>query len=260
MKINNQANLIKLLEKEFPLKSQEPWDFGGFSFFGSKNKQLKIIITLDVDKKTILRAIREDVSIIISHHPFCFAPSKSEAIILDPSKKELFDLVEKNNIATYALHTSFDMHTMGTDYYLLKKLNLLNNVVKRYKFNSIIKYSSSFSSLVDLIKKQMNLDYVISNWSQPIESLVQKIYFSPGAGDIYEFIEHNKIDNCDLLVTSDIKWNEQVVLQNLGINFVIVSHKVEEVFIEGIHEFLKDQLTSETEIILDYKNDYLKKY
>ncbi len=260
MKINNQDKLIKLLETEFPLTSQEPWDFGGFSFFATKEKDLKIIVTLDVDKKTILRAIRENVSLIISHHPFCFAPSKIEAIKLDPSKEELFNLVKENNIATYSLHTSFDSHTMGTDYYLLKKLDLLDKIIKRYKFNSIVEYSKSFSSLTELIKSNFNLEYVISNWSNSWESKVGKIYFAPGAGDVYEFIKHNAQDNCDLLITSDIKWNEKVVLQNLGINFIIVSHKVEEVFIEGINQFLKDKVSNDVEIILDYQDDFLKKY
>jgi putative NIF3 family GTP cyclohydrolase 1 type 2 len=49
-------------------------------------------------------------------------------------------------------------------------------------------------------------------------------------------------------------------LQNLGINFIIVSHQIEEVFIEGIDEFLKDKLDDEVEIILDYKKNYLKIY
>jgi hypothetical protein len=49
-------------------------------------------------------------------------------------------------------------------------------------------------------------------------------------------------------------------LQNLGINFIIVSHKVEEVFIEGINQFLKDKVSNDVEIILDYQDDFLKKY
>ena len=260
MKINNQNELIKLFETEFPLTSQEPWDFGGFSFFAEKEKQLKILITLDVDKKTILKAIRENVSIIVSHHPFCFAPSKLEAIELDASKEMLFSLLDKHNITTYSLHTAFDSHIKGTDHFLLKRLNLLNKVIKRYRFNSVVEYSNSFGSLVDLIKTNIKLDFVISNWTNPIDQKINNIYFAPGTGDVYDFINNNKTDNCDLLITSDIKWNEQIVLQNLGINFIIVSHQIEEVFIEGIDEFLKDKLDDEVEIILDYKKNYLKIY
>ena len=260
MKINKQNQLIKLFETEFLLKNQEPWDFSGFSFEFKNKKELKVLITLDVDKKTILRAIKEDVSLIVSHHPFCFAPSKIEAIKIDASKKELFNLVKVHNISTYSIHTTFDMNKKGTDYYLLKKLGLLDKWIKQYKFNSVVNYQLSFQSLVDLLKEKISLDFIISNWSKPTNTILNNIYFAPGAGDVYEFIKDNKEDNCDLLITSDIKWNEQITLQNLGINFIIVSHKIEEVFIEGIKEFLQDKLLDNVEIILDYKEDYLKKY
>lgn len=260
MKINNQKDLIHLLETAFPLKSQEAWDFSGFSFISKKEKPLKLLICLDVDKQTILRAIKEDVSLILSHHPFCFASSQLEAIELDSNKKELFDLLNKNNISAYSIHTPFDIHPMGTHYYLLKRLGLLNKKAKQYKFSTVVEYSSSFESLVKLLKEKLGLDYTISNWSKPLDSKINKVYFAPGAGDIYEFIEYNKKENCDLLVTSDIKWNEQVVLQNLNLNFMIVSHKIEEVFNEGIYEFINGKLNDDVKVILDYKKDYLKKY
>lgn len=260
MKINKQNELIKLFENEFPLDTQEPWDFSGFSFIAKEEKDLKIIICLDADKKTILRAIKEDASLIISHHPFCFSTSIEESIKLDPTKEELVDLIEKNNISIYSIHTPFDISEIGTHYYLLKKLNLLNNKIAQNKFSTIVKYSSSFKSLVETIKEKFGLEFLISNWSQSENEIVKKIYFAPGAGDIYEFIKYNEHNSCELLVTSDIKWNEQVVLQNLNINFIIVSHKIEEVFIEGIYELIKEKISQDIEIILDYKKNYLKKF
>ncbi|MGL5617705.1 MAG: Nif3-like dinuclear metal center hexameric protein [Metamycoplasmataceae bacterium] len=260
MKINNQNDLIKVLENEFPLKSQESWDFSGFSFLSKKNRDLKVMICLDADKEAILKAIKDNVSLIISHHPFCFAPTKREAIKIDPTKKELFELVKKNNISLYSIHTNFDISKNGTHHYLLKKLGLLDKKNDQYKFSTIIKYSSSFDSLVKLLKEKLNLNFILSNWNKTKNDEVGKIYFAPGSGDIYEFITYNQINNCDLLITSDIKWNEQVVLQNAKINYVIVSHKVEEVFVDGINEFINKKVSKDIEIILDYRKDQLKKY
>ena len=98
------------------------------------------MISLDVDKTSILRAIKEDVSLIVSHHPFCFASSKQEAIKNDASKTELFKLLLNNNISTYSLHTNFDSHIRGTSYFLLKRLELSNNIVENYKFGSVVEY------------------------------------------------------------------------------------------------------------------------
>ncbi|MGL5308870.1 MAG: Nif3-like dinuclear metal center hexameric protein [Metamycoplasmataceae bacterium] len=260
MKINNQKDLIKLIEKEFPLKSQEDWDFSGFSFLSKKEKNLKIMICLDADKESILKAIKNNVSIIISHHPFCFAPTKKEAIKNDPTKKELFALSKKNNISLYSIHTSFDINKNGTHHYLLKKLELLDKKIDQYKFSTIIEYNFSFNSLIKLLKEKMKLNFVLSNWTKSENIKVGKIYFAPGSGDIYEFLKYHKLNNCDLLITSDIKWNEQVVLQNEKINYVIISHKVEEVFIDGIYEFIKEKITKDIEIILDYRKDELQNY
>ncbi|MGL6124943.1 MAG: Nif3-like dinuclear metal center hexameric protein [Metamycoplasmataceae bacterium] len=260
MKINNQNELVKLLEKEFPLNHQEPWDFGGFSFIAKKQRDLKVLICLDADKETILRAIREEVSFIISHHPFCFAPTKREAIKIDSTKKELFDLLKKHNISVYSIHTSFDINPKGTHHYLLKRLGLLNNNPIQINFSTVVNYSSSFKSLVELLKEKLALDFVLSNWDKPESTIIKKVYFAPGAGDVYEFIKYNQDNSCDLLVTSDIKWNEQVVLQNAKINFIIISHKIEEVFIDGIHEFIKEKINENIEIVLDYKKNNLKKF
>ncbi|MGL5205404.1 MAG: Nif3-like dinuclear metal center hexameric protein [Metamycoplasmataceae bacterium] len=260
MKINNQKELIKILEKEFPLKSQEPWDFSGFSFTSKKEKNLKVMISLDADKNAILKAIKNNVSIIIAHHPFCFAPTKREAIKIDQSKRELFDLAKKHNISIYSLHTNFDINKNGTHHYLLKRLGLLTKKIDQHEFSTIIKYTDSFDRLVKLLKEKLKINFVLSNWDKSKNDKVGKIYFGPGSGDIYEFMKYNKINNCDLLVTSDIKWNEQVVLQNAGINYVIISHKSEEVFIDGIYEFIKNQVAKDIEIILDRRKDLLKKY
>ncbi|MDK2819863.1 MAG: Nif3-like dinuclear metal center hexameric protein [Mycoplasmataceae bacterium] len=260
MKINNQKELINLIEKEFPLASQESWDFGGFSFISKKQEIKKVLICLDIDKKVILKAIKDDVDLILSHHPFCFASTKEEAIKIDSSKEELFNLVESNNISTYSLHTSFDSNIKGTDYYLLKKLNLLDNIVKRYKFNSVVNYSLSFKSLVDLIKEKTSSNYFISNWNDHHNKIIKNVYFAPGAGDVYEFMKHNKELNCDLLVTSDMKWNEQLVLENLGLKFLIISHQIEEVFIDGMNDFFAEKEVDNIEIILEYKETFLIKF
>ncbi len=260
MKIINQTSLINLFEKEFPLNTQEKWDFSGFSFKAKIEKPLKILVCLDVDKNIILRAIRENISLIVSHHPFCFASSLEEAINLDKSKGNLIDLLNENNISAYSLHTTFDSNIKGTDYFLLKKLGFLNKITNKYKFSSIVQYNSSFQSLTNLLKNKLSLNFVISNWLKDVKEIVNKIYFAPGAGDIYEYINHSNKDKCDLIVTSDIKWNEQVVLQNLGLNFIIVSHKIEEVFVDGISEFMKNNISNDVEVILDYKKETIKSY
>ena len=73
--IASETALICYLKQEFPENWAEPRDFVGYSI-KTKNgaKPLKILTCLDVDSQVVTQAIANDVSLILSFHPFCFAP------------------------------------------------------------------------------------------------------------------------------------------------------------------------------------------
>lgn len=121
------SEIISKLEKRYPLYNKESWDNVGL-LVGRKNKEVKKIqISLDVTSKVIEEAIKNNVDLIISHHPIIFSSLKeiNDGTILG---KKLMDLIE-NKIAVYSLHTNLDSTIFGLNDLVGEKLGLKNGKI-----------------------------------------------------------------------------------------------------------------------------------
>ncbi|MDA3812908.1 MAG: Nif3-like dinuclear metal center hexameric protein [Candidatus Cloacimonetes bacterium] len=95
------------------------WDNVGFQIGDGNQEVKKILLTLDVTENAINKAIRENVDLIISHHPFIFRPISK---ITNPLYLKLI----KNDIAVFCAHTNLDVIKKGVNSALAAKLNLQN--------------------------------------------------------------------------------------------------------------------------------------
>lgn len=229
-----QETLINFLETKYPIKNAEEWDFVGFSINVEKEKIKKILVCLDVNLFSVTKAIKEKVDLIISFHPFRFASEWEEIFSYDISKKKIVKQLIENQISVYSIHTNFDKSRKGTKYWFIKDLKLEEKIIKNYPFSTVVEFDKSFSSLVNLLKKNLKINNVITNFDKNVNFKIKKVYFAPGAGNVYEFLKHNESDQVDLLVTSDMKWNEQQLLNSIGIKYVLIPHKTEDVFVKGL--------------------------
>ena len=94
--------IIKVLEKKFPVTNKEEWDNVGLMIGRRQNEIKKIQLSLDVTMETIDNAIKNGVDLIISHHPMIFSGVKkinSDTIIGEKIIKAI-----ENNIQ-YTLFT-----------------------------------------------------------------------------------------------------------------------------------------------------------
>ena len=149
MKLND---IIFELEKIYPLNYQESWDNCGLQI-GNKNQKIKkIMTTLEITNEVIDEAIKENIDLIITHHPLIFKPLKN---ILD---NKLIKLIQ-NNICVYAMHTNVDIAINGMNDWLCEEIGLkniyqLNNKIKEelIKFNVDVKKDQHFK-IKELLKK-----------------------------------------------------------------------------------------------------------
>ncbi|MCK5050145.1 MAG: Nif3-like dinuclear metal center hexameric protein [Candidatus Cloacimonetes bacterium] len=95
------------------------WDNVGFQLGDGNQEVKKILLTLDVTENAINKAIRENVDLIISHHPFIFKPISK---ITNPIYLKLI----KNNISVFCAHTNLDVIKKGVNFALAEKLELSN--------------------------------------------------------------------------------------------------------------------------------------
>ncbi|WP_377888456.1 Nif3-like dinuclear metal center hexameric protein [Alkalihalobacillus sp. R86527] len=101
---------------------------------GSLNKKInKVMTTLDVLPTVVEEAIREEVDLIIAHHPILYKPLKK--INLDTEQGKMIAQLIKHDITVYAAHTNLDVAPGGVNDMLAEALGLTNTevLVKTFK-------------------------------------------------------------------------------------------------------------------------------
>ncbi|HNX01793.1 MAG TPA: Nif3-like dinuclear metal center hexameric protein [Candidatus Cloacimonadota bacterium] len=110
-------DIIGIMNKAAPEGLAMQWDNPGLQIGERTWKVKKILLTLDVTKGAIEKAIHEKADCIVSHHPLIFKPIKS---INDPN---LLSLI-RHKISVYSAHTNLDVAKNGVNYTLAGKLGL----------------------------------------------------------------------------------------------------------------------------------------
>lgn len=258
--IDNKKDLYKFLEKEFPHSTKEEWDFVGLSINNKNNELNKILLTLDVNALSVEQAIKNKVNLIISFHPFCFANSWNEIYKYDFSKKDLVHKLKKEKIDVYSIHTNFDLYKDGTKFWLCRELGWDKKIIETFDYYSLININLSFNKLIDHLKDKLKINNVLSNWNQSLNKKINNVVFWPGAGNVYDILKNIKKQNIDLIITSDIKWNEQQVLNSENINFLIIPHKIEDIFVKAMKTILTKKINKKIKIIKYICKDFIKAY
>lgn len=106
------------------------------------------------------------------------------------------------------------------------------------------------------MKTKLKINTVWTNINQ--DFLIDNLYIAPGASDPFEFIQNCEVNT--VLITSDLKWHEQQRLNDLNYKFIMITHQVENVFVQGINNFLTKVLDPTITIINYDLIDFIKGY
>ena len=153
------SEIISKLENKFPKQNAESWDNVGLLIGNRENEIKKIQISLDVTMKVIENAIKNNVDLIISHHPFIFSPVKdinSDSII----GRKILKLIE-NKIAVYSLHTNLDSTIFGLNDLVGERLGFSNGkIIDSVKENFYkVEFYSKNKEKVELELKKENISF-----------------------------------------------------------------------------------------------------
>ncbi|MBN2830497.1 MAG: Nif3-like dinuclear metal center hexameric protein, partial [Candidatus Cloacimonetes bacterium] len=110
-------DILAKMNKLAPTQIAYSWDNVGLMVGDPEWQVKKILLTLDVTKAAIEKAIAEKADLIVSHHPFIFRPIKS---VTDP---RIIKLIE-NKIGVISFHTNLDLVNGGVNTALAQKLEL----------------------------------------------------------------------------------------------------------------------------------------
>lgn len=121
------SDLIDIMNSIAPPILSESWDNCGLQI-GDENKDIKkILLALNAVDNVVDEAIKNNVDLIITHHPFIFKGIKS--ISSNTYKGNIIYKLIKNNVALFAAHTNLDIANEGVNDVLAKLLDLENTQV-----------------------------------------------------------------------------------------------------------------------------------
>ena len=231
-----KEKLINYIEDKFSLELQEEWDCCGFQIDCNDNYD-KVLICLDITPKIANYAIRENVDLIISHHPLIFQNYAKT----DKYLRNVFHNLYANDVSVYSLHTNYDNHNYGMNYAYIDRLGyeVINS-------DCMIKMFNANLSLIDKIL-EVNKDVRIYNKKADIN----KVGVVLGAGG--SFIEKAIACECDAFISSEFKHNEINKAKENDLMLIDVTHQSEVIFSNEIANFLS--CFDDIEIIV-YKDNY----
>lgn len=237
--------IINFLEEKYPKDNAEEWDNVGL-LVGDNNKDIKKIqISIDATEKAIDYAVKNEIDMIITHHPLIFKPLKSIVMSELPGRK-VIKLI-KSGINLYSIHTNLDSSKSGLNDYILELLE-----IKEYKIIDInendemagigriysLDNKITISEYADFIKEKMKIKNV-RIISSDIETNIKKIALINGSGMSYW--RKVKSLGAELFITGDINYHDALDAKEAGLNLIDIGHfESENYFSELLKEKLRE--------------------
>ncbi len=225
-------DIIKKLEEWLSPSLIDKWDKSGFQIGDSKNKVKGILLALDITNEVIDYAIKTNLNMIISHHPFIFSPL--ETITDKTYKGRLIKKIINHDLVIYNAHSNLDLVEGGVNDILSQKLGLKNPIPLRKV--DLIKYKDpsieygygrvgeidpiSLDDLIDKIKENLKASHLIV-YGKSMEG-ISKIALCGGSGS--DFIMDAKEKAAQVYITGDIKYHDSQLAYEEGIILIDATH------------------------------------
>ena len=241
IKVNNIINEMELLA---PTYLKEDFDNVGL-MVGDKNKEVKkVLLALDCTLKVIEEAKKENVDLIITHHPLIF--KRPSSITTDTLQgKKIIELI-KNDISLYSSHTNLDSVENGLNDTIVSILGFDNSkILEKNKrddkagLGRIVSLNESIQleDLISKIKKSLNINNlrVVKG-----KDKVNKIAIINGS--VQDFISKAVALGADCIITGDTTYHFASDYKEMEISILDVGHFAsEQITFFNVMENLKEK-------------------
>ena len=241
IKVNNIINEMELLA---PTYLKEDFDNVGL-MVGDKNKEVKkVLLALDCTLKVIEEAKKENVELIITHHPLIF--KRPSSITTDTLQgKKIIELI-KNDISLYSSHTNLDSVENGLNDTIVSILGFdSSKILEKNKrddkagLGRIVSLNESIQleDLISKIKKSLNINNlrVVKG-----KDKVNKIAIINGSGQ--DFIGKAVALGADCIITGDTTYHFASDYKEMEISILDVGHFAsEQITFFNVMENLKEK-------------------
>lgn len=225
----NISEIIKIIEDWAAPELMDDWDNSGLQY-GSGEIELKgVLITLDVTEEVLEFAVKNDLNLIISHHPLIFEGIKD--LSLDTHQGRMTYKIIKEDISIYCSHTTLDLAAGGVSDVLADILDILDT---KPLVNSVDITSGTpvgygrigriepvgIDKFSQMVKERLEAD-VIKVYGKT-EDLVRRVAVCGGSGA--DFIVAAKEAGAQVYITGDIKYHDAQLAVEQGIILMDAGH------------------------------------
>jgi dinuclear metal center YbgI/SA1388 family protein len=245
--------VVQAIEQIAPKYLQESWDNSGIQISTGKLEIEKILTTLELTDEIVEEAIREDIDLIVSHHPLIFGGIKS-IDFHDPIGSMIVKLINAG-ICVYSSHTPFDKIEGGNNDYLAELIGLRDisgftagDEVEMIGRIGILPHPMMLSSVVDLLAEVLNMETFEIRFVGDPNQMITTVGMCTGAGaDLMDLAISN---GCQLFITGDLKYHDAQNAKAKGIAVIDAGHYgTEKTFSDNFADKLKAVIGEQAEVI-----------
>ncbi len=229
---------MELMETIAPKDLAENWDNVGLQVGDEEKEVKKILIALDATMEVIEEAIKKEVDLIVTHHPFLLFKKIETITKQDVLGKKIYALIE-NEIAVLSAHTNLDIVSGGINDILAKQIGLIDGsvleITNSFTQDGIgrighLKEVISFETFVKQLKETFAIKETnIGHFVGAKEKQVQKVAVCGGSGVSLMQEAHNQ--GADVLVTGDLKFHEAQTALDLDLCIADITHYASEAIV-----------------------------
>lgn len=116
--------IIDSIRKLAPEADMQNGDNAGLQVGSIERNVRNVLVSLDVTPEVVQEAVKNNIDMIISHHPVMLQPQKN--LGTDNSRGKMLAALIKNDITVYSAHTNLDVAINGVNDILSKKIGLID--------------------------------------------------------------------------------------------------------------------------------------
>lgn len=225
-------DIYSFLDSLAPFSTSAPWDNTGL-LVGNENSEVKrVMLSLDVTGDLIDEAIKNNVDLVITHHPLIFEGVKSVT-----SDTLLYKAVS-SGISFVSSHTCLDIAKDGVNDCLANAVGLKN--ITSIEEEPFLKFGEieekTEEEFVSLLKEKLSCNVLYNSTGKKIK----KVAFCSGSGgDLWGL---SKEKGADALLTGEAKYHEFLDASFNNITIFACGHfETEIVVIDTLKEKLEKE-------------------
>lgn len=230
------SDIIADLKTFAPLELAEDWDNVGLLLGDSSQAVASVMTCLTLTPDVAAEAVRENVDLIVSHHPILFRPI--QRLTTETSEGRMLLQLAQANVSVYSPHTAFDSAKTGINDFLARRMELqhaspIRPAENKAELNSELIGAGRFGSRPTAVSLASFLDEVKLKFGLSVlqyvgdeNAMVQKV--AVACGSAAEFLNDAASLGCDTFVTGEARFHACLEARQLGVNMILLGHFISE--------------------------------